>query len=361
MKIYPSLIRPFLFTLEPERAHRTVFEFLKLIQHIPALKNVLARRYCVDYPTLETEHFGCRFKNPVGVAAGFDKNCEIFDVLPSLGFGFMECGTVTASDQSGNSGPRMFRLEQDLALINRLGFNNRGAEWVEKRLAGKPAPAAPLGINIGKSKIADLERAAEDYCFTFKKLYPYAHYFAVNVSSPNTPGLRELEKNLPPLLEALQKKNMDLAGRGGAKPKPLFVKVSPDLSAGDLEHAVDSCLKCNVAGVIATNTTLARDIVRLPAPIEGGLSGKPLRKKSTDVLKAIYKQAKDRLILIGVGGIFSAQDAYDKILAGASLVQLYTGWVYGGPSTVTDINLGLIDLLENDGFKNVKDAVGKGA
>ncbi|OGR85101.1 MAG: dihydroorotate dehydrogenase (quinone) [Elusimicrobia bacterium RIFCSPLOWO2_01_FULL_54_10] len=360
MKIYSTLIRPFLFTLEPERAHRTVFEFLKLIQHVPSIKKVLARRYVIEHRALESSHFGCHFKNPVGVAAGFDKNCEIFDVLPCFGFGFVECGTVTAKDQSGNPGPRMFRLVRDTALINRLGFNNHGADWVEERFKKTPAPEVPLGINIGKSKVTDLARAAEDYCYTFEKLFSFGDYFVVNVSSPNTPGLRELEKNLTPLLRALKALNLKLTGKSGTL-KPIFVKVSPDMSPGDLEEAVGSCIKNEVTGIIATNTTLARDMVHLADPVEGGLSGKPLRRKSTETLKTIYRQAKGRLTLIGVGGIFSAQDAYDKILAGASLVQLYTGWVYGGPSTVTDINRGLIELLEKDGFKNVQEAVGKGA
>lgn len=360
MKIYPPMIRPFLFALEPERAHRTVFEFLKLIQHVPILKKVLKRRYCFEHPSLELELFGCRFKNPVGVAAGFDKNCEVFDVLPSLGFGFVECGTVTANDQSGNPGPRMFRLERDLGLINRLGFNNHGAACVGERLKLARATDVPLGINIGKSRVTEIERAAEDYSFTFEKLFPYGNYFVVNVSSPNTPGLRELEKNLTPLLEALQKKNLEMAAKLGTRPRPLFVKVSPDLSAEELEEAVASCLKNQVTGIVATNTTLARDNLHISAPLEGGLSGKPLRRKSTAVLKEIYKQAKDRLVLIGVGGIFSAQDAYDKILAGASLVQIFTGWVYGGPSTIPQINEGLAELLDKDGFKNVREAVGKG-
>ena len=219
----------------------------------------------------------------------------------------------------------------------------------------------PLGINIGKSRVTELDRASEDYSVTFEKLFPYGDYFVVNVSSPNTPGLRELEKNLTPLLETLQKKNLEMAARLGTRPRPLFVKVSPDLSPDELAEAVASCLKNQVTGIIATNTTLSRDNLRVPAPQEGGLSGKPLRRRSTAVLKDIYKQAKDRLILIGVGGVFSAQDAYEKILSGASLVQLYTGWVYGGPSTVPHINEGLAELLTKDGFKNVKEAVGQGA
>jgi len=367
MKIYPSFIRPFLFTLEPERAHKAVFEFLKLVQYFPILKKVLKRRYFFEHPALKQDFFGCHFKNPVGVAAGFDKNCEIFDVLPSLGFGFMECGTVTAEDQSGNLGPRIFRLEKDKALINRLGFNNHGASWVEKHFERRSAlfnggteVSPPLGINIGKSRVTELDRASEDYCFTFGKLFSYGDYFVVNVSSPNTPRLRELEKNLTPLLKALEKKNLEMAEKLKIRPKPLFVKISPDLTAGELEEVVASCLKNQVTGIIATNTTLGRDRLHLSAPLEGGLSGQPLRIKSTIILKDIYKQAKDRLILIGVGGIFSAQDVYDKILSGASLVQLYTGWVYGGPSTILDINKGLAALLEKDGFKNVQEAVGKG-
>ncbi len=361
MKIYPSLIRPLLFNLEPERAHRTVFEFFKFLQHVPSLQHVLSSRYCFDDPSLEMELFGCRFRNPVGVAAGFDKSCEIYDVLPCFGFGYVECGTVTAKDQSGNPGPRMFRLENDQALINRMGFNNHGALWVEERLKASPAPEVPLGINIGKSKVTELEKAAEDYLFTLEKLFPFANYFVINVSSPNTPGLRDLGKNLNPLLDALQKKNLEMAGKLRTRPKPIFVKLSPDMLPEELEDAVQSCLRNQVTGIIATNTTVSREGVDLGSPLEGGLSGKPLRDKSTAVLKEVHKLSKGQLILIGVGGIFSAQDAYDKILAGASLVQVYTGWVYGGPSTVTRINEGLSDLLKKDGFKNIREAVGKGA
>ncbi len=361
MNIYPYFIRPFLFMLEPERAHRTVFEFLKLAQHVPSVQAALRARYCYSHPALELDLFGCHFSNPLGIAAGFDKSCEIYDVLPWLGFGFVECGTVTAKDQSGNPGPRMFRLEKDLALINRLGFNNRGAEWVEERLKRMPQPSVPFGINIGKSKVTDLDKAAEDYIFTFERIFPYANYFVLNVSSPNTPGLRDLGKNLTPLLEALQKKNLEMAGRLRARPRPLFVKLSPDMSQEELEDAVHSCMKNQITGIIATNTTVSRDGIQLENPLEGGLSGKPLRSKSTAVLKEVYKMVKNQMVLIGVGGIFSAQDAYEKILAGASLLQIYTGWIYGGPSTVRKINEGLVVLLEKDGFKNIREAVGRDA
>ena len=359
--LYRELFRPFLFCLDPERAHRTVFEFLKLTQHVPAVKKVLERQFSFAHPALETELFGRRFANPVGCAAGFDKSCEIFDALSCFGFGFVECGTVTAKDQSGNPGPRIFRLEEYQALINRLGFNNRGALWVEERLKRVPPSSIPFGINIGKSKVTEMDKAAEDYIFSFEKLYPFAHYFTINVSSPNTPGLRDLEKNLDPLLLAIQNKNAQIAG--GKKLKPIFVKVSPDLSENELKDAVSSCLKRRVTGLIATNTTVSREGVgvHLPSPIEGGLSGEPLKNKSTAVLKQIYQAVRKDLVLIGVGGIFSAQDAYDKIKCGASLVQIYTGWVYGGPSTVGEINKGLVNLVERDGFKNILEAVGAGA
>lgn len=356
--LYQILLRRFLFRLEPERAHRTVFELLKAAQVLPPLKRVLEKLFSYNHPSLECRVLDRAFENPVGLAAGFDKNCEIFDVIPCFGFGFVECGTVTARDQSGNPGPRMFRLPEDDALINRLGFNNKGAIWVESHLSRKKRTRVPVGINIGLSRVTDLDRAADDYLYSFEKLFPYADYFTVNVSSPNTPGLRDLEKNLSPLIGALQKRNREIGGSNGKGRKPLLVKISPDLTPKQIDAVAETCLDQDVSGIVATNTTISREGVRLQSPIEGGLSGRPLLVRSTAVLKQLYKRVGKRLVLIGVGGIFSAGDAYRKIRAGASLVQLYTGWVYGGPSTIGDINRGLVEMLRQDGFRNVQEAVG---
>jgi dihydroorotate dehydrogenase len=324
------------------------------------------------------ERFGLEFDNPLGLAAGFDKNAVAVDQLAALGFGFVEVGTVTYHPQPGNPKPRLFRLPQDEALINRAGFNNDGAAAVAERLKNKP-PDCVLGVNIGKSKIVPNEEAVEDYLRSFELVHPVANYIAVNVSSPNTPNLRELQKAdaLEELLSALQKRNAELSERSAGVPpaveeashlltlyrKPLLVKIAPDLTEAEIEAIVDISLRQNLAGIIATNTTTGREGLTTPAGKvekmgQGGLSGKPLNQRSTDVISTIYRHSKGKLPVIGVGGIFTAEDAFEKICAGACLLQAYTGFIYRGFSFAHDVNLELAGLLKENGFISLDDAVG---
>ncbi|HEU4796844.1 MAG TPA: quinone-dependent dihydroorotate dehydrogenase, partial [Pyrinomonadaceae bacterium] len=305
------------------------------------------------------------FPNPVGLAAGFDKNGIALDALAALGFGFIEAGTVTFHPQPGNPRPRLFRLPEDKALINRAGFNNEGAAAFAKRVKHH-RPQCVLGVSIGKSKITPLENATEDYLASFALIYEVADYVAVNVSSPNTPQLRELQQaeQLASLLTALQARNRELQQtHQRERPVPLLVKLSPDLTREQLEVIVDVIVRLGIDGIIATNTTIAReplvtDRVRVVALGEGGLSGAPLRAKSKQIVAQLYRLTEGKVPIIGVGGIFNAEDAWEKIAAGASLVQLYTGFIYRGPGIAREINHGLEQILKREGFSNLDAAVG---
>lgn len=306
----------------------------------------------------ELERFGLKFKNPFGIAAGFDKNAIVADQLHALGFGFIEVGTVTLKPQPGNPKPRLFRLPADEALINRAGFNNKGTLAAVERLKTS-RPDCPLGVNIGKNKDVPNEEAIENYLASFNLAHQVADYIAVNVSSPNTPNLRELQKaeNLEELLGTLQKRNHELNA------KPLLVKIAPDLAEKEIEQIVDICLRLNLSGIIATNTTISRAGLKISAgKIEeigaGGLSGKPLTARSTEVISTIYKYSKGKLPIIGVGGIFTPEDAFEKIAAGACLLQAYTGFVYEGFTFARDINFGLARILKEKGFQSLDQAVG---
>jgi dihydroorotate dehydrogenase len=301
-----------------------------------------------------------RFKNAVGLAAGFDKDGEALPALAALGFGFIEVGTVTPRPQSGNPKPRLFRFPGQRALVNRLGFNNAGVEALARRLSRYPPLGIPLGVNIGKNKDTPIERAGEDYLFCLEKLFDFADFFIVNVSSPNTPGLRSLQsaENLEPLLSSIRQKADALAvGKKGGECPLLFVKVSPDEPA--YEAMVETAVRSGFDGIVATNTTRDRSGLPVGAPTEGGLSGGPLRDSSTEVLRKIARASKGRLILIGVGGIFRAEDAFEKVLAGASLVELYTGFVYGGPGTAKAVARRLPRLTARSGYGTVQGAIGK--
>ncbi len=350
--IYRSLVRPILFSLPPETAHELALHSLSLV---PA--RLIAKKF--SDPSLRIERFGLSFPNPVGLAAGFDKNGIVLQPLAALGFGFIEAGTVTFHPQPGNPRPRLFRLREDQALINRAGFNNDGAAAFARRVKRHRAGCV-LGVSIGKSKITPLENATEDYLKSFELVHEVADYIAVNVSSPNTPQLRELQQaeQLTSLLSALQTRNSQLA-----KPLPLLVKLSPDLERRDLEMIVDVIERLHIDGIIATNTTINRsglrtDAKRVAACGEGGLSGKPLGHRSTRMIADLYELTGGRIPLIGVGGIFNADDAWQKIAAGASLVQLYTGFIYQGPNIATEINEGLATILAREGFANLDAAVG---
>jgi dihydroorotate dehydrogenase len=354
--VYRSLVRPILFSLPPETAHELALHSLALLP-----PRFITRRSTPN----PINRFGLSFRNPVGLAAGFDKNGIALQPLCALGFGFIEAGTVTFHAQPGNARPRLFRLSEDQALINRAGFNNEGAAAFAKRVAQQRVDCV-LGVSIGKSKITPLEDATNDYLASFELVYNVADYIAINVSSPNTPQLRELQQSqqLTSLLSALQARNRELQQRyQKASPVPLLIKLSPDLEHKDLEMIVDVLEQLRIDGIIATNTTISRDNLRTEARRvaacgEGGLSGKPLKNRSTTMIAELYKLTGGRIPLIGVGGIFTADDAWEKIAAGASLVQLYTGFIYQGPHIAQRINEGLSEILVREGFANVDAAVG---
>lgn len=360
--VYRALVRPLLFSLPPETAHELALHSLSLLTP-PLIKTLVGRSY--TNPSLSLDRFGISFPNPVGLAAGFDKNGIALDGLAALGFGFIEAGTVTFHPQPGNPRPRLFRLPQDRALINRAGFNNDGAAAFAKRLARRK-PNCVLGVSIGKSKIAPLDQATDDYLSSFELVYDVADYVAINVSSPNTPQLRELQQadQLSSLLSVLQKRNQELQqAQRRSQPMPLLVKLSPDMSRAQLEMSVDVLVRLQIDGIIATNTTISRDElktdrVRVAAAGEGGLSGAPLRAKSTQMIKDLRALTRGRIPIIGVGGIFTAEEAWEKIAAGASLVQLYTGFIYRGPKVAREINEGLAQILKREGFSNLDAAVG---
>ena len=341
--------KPLLFALPPETAHTLVSRGLEAVQGTPA-EGVLRDRYAVDDDRLETEAFGLSFPTPVGVAAGFDKNARLPRALAALGFGHVEVGGVTAEAQSGNPRPRMFRLRPDRALINRMGFNNEGADAVGARLDRTDLPDVPVGINLGKSKSTPLEEAPGDYRYTYDAVAEAGDYFVINVSSPNTPGLRSLQNR-----DALEAIVDELQDAGAA---PLLVKLSPDLPGPAIEESLDVVAENGLDGVVVTNTTTDRpEGLRSPNQAEpGGLSGDPIEERSTGLVE--FVAGRTDVPVVGVGGVSDAEGAYRKIRAGASVVQLYTGLVYEGPSLAREINEGLLDLLEADGFDHVSEAVG---
>jgi dihydroorotate dehydrogenase len=349
--IYRTVIRPILFGIDPEMSHEAV---LTLLGAAGPVMSRLARP--ARDPRLETTVCGIAFPSPVGLAGGFDKAARALWAWPALGFGFAEIGTVTAQRQPGNPRPRVFRLAEDEALINRLGFNSPGADAIAVRLAAfrRRAYPIPLGVNIGRSTAASNDAASDDYGYSLDRLHAFGDFLVANLSSPNTPGLRSLQMRdaIIPLLDRLAERNRALGE------KPLFVKVAPDLTDLELEGVV-SALPGRAHGLVATNTTIRRAGLRSPARDEaGGVSGRPLGDLNTRVIRVLFRLTGGHVPIIGVGGIFTAEDAYAKIKAGAALVELYTGFVYGGPGTPRRIQRGLRDLLDRDGFANVAQAVG---
>jgi len=356
--LYPAL-RQALFLLDAEHAHTLAMESLAALES--TLCSVGYAPPPLRHPMLEQRLWNIDFPNPVGLAAGFDKNARGPHVWPLLGFGFAELGTVTAQPQPGNDRPRMFRYVADRAVINRLGFNNAGAQAVARRLADLRACAAwtaPIGINIGKSRVVELDDAVDDYRQSFAHLGELGDYVVVNVSSPNTPGLRDLQDagRLAALLEALMRDNRALP-----QPRPLLVKVAPDLVDEALADVVRIARHAGVAALVATNTTLDHSAIAQHGDQPGGLSGAPLKQRATEVVRLLYQLAGPELPIIGVGGVASAADAYEKIRAGASLVQLYTGMIYEGPTLPRTIVAGLVALLQRDGYAHVREAVGADA
>jgi dihydroorotate dehydrogenase len=336
--MYKQLIRPILFCFDPEKVHYFTFFLIRMVSKIPGFSTLFRSLYEVKDHRLETEVFGLKFKNPVGLAAGFDKNAVLYKELSNFGFGFIEIGTLTPKSQDGNPKKRLFRLREDNAIINRMGFNNGGVE--EAVLLLKKNNGVLIGGNIGKNKVTPNEEATSDYEICFEALFDYVDYFVVNVSSPNTPNLRALQDKEPltELLQTLQNKNL-------AKPKqkPILLKIAPDLTDEQLLDIIDIVNATKIAGVIATNTTLSREGLASENKIEmGGLSGKPLAKRATEVIRFLSEKSNKSFPIIGVGGIHSAEDAIEKLEAGASLVQLYTGFIYEGPALVKAINKAIL-------------------
>ena len=338
--MYRSVIRPILFKYDPESVHHFTFKMIKLITKIPLASRIIKNVYEVNDPKLEREVFGLKFKNPVGLAAGFDKDAKLFNELSDFGFGFVEIGTLTPKPQSGNPKKRLFRLKDDSAIINRMGFNNGGVEEAVFRL--KKNKGVLIGGNIGKNKVTPNEEAVEDYKICFDALFDYVDYFVVNVSSPNTPNLRALQDKEPlkELLHILQQKNV-------SKPeqKPILLKIAPDLTNDQLLDIIEIVNETGIAGVIATNTTISREGLSSDQHLTneaGGLSGKPLTKRSTEVIRFLAEKGRNSFPIIGVGGIHTAQDALEKLEAGASLIQLYTGFIYEGPALIKSINKALL-------------------
>ncbi|WP_158796701.1 quinone-dependent dihydroorotate dehydrogenase [Pedobacter sp. L105] len=340
------LIKPLFFQFDPEKVHYFVVRRLKWFhEHFPLGKTILRSSFDIHIKGLEREVFGIKFRNPVGLAAGFDKNGEYIEALSDLGFGFIEVGTVTPLPQPGNDLPRMFRLTEDSALINRMGFNNKGVDTLAERLRVLKLKdkSIVVGGNIGKNKNTPNEEAVNDYVKCFDRLFDVVDYFVVNVSSPNTPGLRALQEKEPLtlLLKTLQERN----SKNGIS-RPILLKIAPDLTNEQLDDIVDIVKETGIAGVIATNTTISRDGLYSPSDLvkeTGGLSGKPLTLRSTEVIRYLSQKSNKAFPIIGVGGIHSPQDAKDKLEAGASLVQLYTGFIYEGPGLVKRICKALVE------------------
>ncbi|MDB4267135.1 quinone-dependent dihydroorotate dehydrogenase [Flavobacteriaceae bacterium] len=336
--MYKSFIKPVLFLFDPEWVHHTVFATLKAVNRIPGMGSLIRTFYQVKDKRLERKLFGLTFPNPVGLAAGFDKDAKLFQELFNFGFGFIEIGTLTPKPQLGNPKKRLFRLPEDQGLINRMGFNNEGVEVAVDRL--KKNKNVLIGGNIGKNKATPNEEAVSDYVYCFEALFPYVDYFVVNVSSPNTPNLRALQDKEPltHLLQTLKTLNLKKPD-----PKPILLKIAPDLTDEQLMDIIDIITSVNIEGVIATNTTLYREGLLSQQKTEmGGLSGKPVADRSTEVIRFLSEKSNKAFPIIGVGGIHSPQDAIDKLEAGASLVQLYTGFIYEGPAVIKKINKAIL-------------------
>ncbi len=340
--MYKLLVLPILFRMDAEKAHGFVTGLLHFLFRLPVIKALFRKAYTFEHPSLEVKVAGLTFKNPIGLAAGFDKNAELVDIMETLGFGYVEIGTVTPRPQPGNDKPRLFRLKKDKALINRMGFNNRGVEVAAGRLRYRKSSIL-VGGNIGKNKDTPNQRALDDYLACFRELYDFVDYFVVNVSSPNTPGLRELQEKAPlkELLSAIQKLNSEKTVS-----RPVFLKIAPDLTTDQLDDIIEIVTETGIAGVIATNTTISREGLATPETVvsgigAGGLSGAPLEKNSTAVIRYICEKSGNAFPVIGVGGISSVASARSKLEAGASLLQVYTGFIYEGPALASRLCRGL--------------------
>ena len=359
------LLRPILFSLPPEWIHNQSMAAFQSMARVGVARRLVQKSCSVNDPRLAVEALGIRFPNCLGLAAGFDKHARWFNDLALLGFGHVEVGTITHQAQMGNPQPRLFRLSRDQALINRMGFNNPGSETVASALL-QSAKQTILGINIGKSKVVENSAAIEDYCNSFRLLFPFADYFTVNVSSPNTPNLRQLQHRGPllDLLTQLRQLDLEMASAYQRSTVPILVKIAPDLSEAELEDVLEIALQTGIDGIIATNTTIERKNLRTASrTVErigaGGLSGAPLTSRARNVVAFIAQRIGDRLTVVGSGGIMSGEDAWRMIGAGASLVQLYTGFVYGGPRFVAEIAAYLSRKLDETGLTNIAAARGR--
>ena len=365
--LYRTILRPALFLQDSEKAHNRLISSLSVTSRSRLLMSLTGNLY--GSPELPVTLFGLDFPNPLGIAAGLDKNGEAVPAWQSIGFGFSEIGGVTLHDQLGNPRPRMFRATAEKALVNRMGFNNIGAELIHDKLSDWKErglwPGAPVGINLGKSKITPLEDAPKDYAGSMEILWNHADFFVINVSSPNTAGLRELQqsRHLDSILELCQKINSKCSEKSGKMPKPLLVKIAPELDDNQLKEILELIPKHNLQGIVATNTTTKRPDTnnsRCKAVYDqkGGLSGFPLKDTSTEVIRKIYRMTGGKIPIIGVGGIFNDEDAWEKITAGASLIQLYTGLVFEGPGIARSIMTGLKKRVKEAGFETITEAVG---
>nr|VTO95542.1 Dihydroorotate dehydrogenase (quinone) [Mycobacterium riyadhense] len=347
-----GLLRRLLFLIPPERVHTLVFAVLRGVTAIAWLRQFLQRRLGPTDPVLASTVFGVRFPGPLGLAAGFDKDGTGLSTWAAMGFGYAEVGTVTAHPQPGNPAPRMFRLPADRALLNRMGFNNHGAGELAGRLA-RHSPDIPIGVNIGKTKATPTAGAVDDYRASARLVGPLASYLVVNVSSPNTPGLRDLQavESLRPILAAVLAETST----------PVLVKIAPDLADSDVDDIADLAVELGLAGIVATNTTVSREGLVTPGVDElgaGGISGAPVARRAVEVLRRLYGRVGDRLVLISVGGVETADDAWERITAGASLLQAYTGFIYGGGLWAKDIHDGIARRLHDGGFASLSEAVG---
>jgi dihydroorotate dehydrogenase len=363
--VWRRAIRPVLFRLDAGWTHSFTNRSFSLLMKVPGCKRLTAAFFSVEDPRLRVCRFGLVFSNPVGLAAGLDKNAEWFSSLQALGFGFIEVGTLTAQAQPGKPKPNVFRLPADQALLNRMGSPNDGAAAVAARLARQPIRQI-LGVNIGKSASVPNESAPLDYLTSFEHLYPFASYFVLNISSPNTPGLRNLQARdaLATLLHALMERNSTLAHLRKERPKPLLVKIAPDLDERQLDDLVDLCVELRLDGIIVANTTTSREGLLTPdrhvrSLGEGGLSGAPLTQRTRALVAAVYRKTRGGVPIIGVGGVMTEEDAWQMIRAGASLVQVHTGLIYSGPGFVASINRHLIQRLSESGKASIEEVIGE--
>ncbi|AUH70331.1 MULTISPECIES: quinone-dependent dihydroorotate dehydrogenase [Gordonia] len=357
--LYPLVLKA-MFLLDPERIHAITAQVIRRCGYAPGVRSLMAKLFATDDPILRNEVFGVSFPAPIGLAAGFDKNASSVNAWGQMGFGFAEIGTITGQAQPGNPAPRLFRLPADRALINRMGFNNPGADAAARSLAQpRPGPVrVPIGANIGKTKVVPVEDAVDDYRHSARTLGPLADFVVVNVSSPNTPGLRDLQAvdSLRPILATV----LDVVD------KPVLVKIAPDLSDEDVDAVADLAVELGVAGIVATNTTIRRDSLVTPrAEVEacgaGGLSGPPVADRSLEVLRRLYRRVGGRVALVSVGGIETVDQAWERICAGADLLQMYTGFIYGGPVRLRELHEGIAARLRAGGYSSIREAVGSAA